>query len=1401
MAFEKYRYYFDIDPEYFPQINADIINNEPGIWKKFYPHDTFVKLIKDTISVISRRDKVSVWVEGAYGTGKSHAVLTLKKLLDASDEEVCEYFNRFPEQLSNDLLNQFQQLKIDEKRILTVHRYGSSSIKDDNDLVFAIQESTIQALVDNGIDAMGESALKNSTIKWLSDSHNKDYFNGLINKEYAEAFSGDNVEAIIKKLNQYEGEALSILMRKIMKVGKERRIIALSLDVDDLVEWIKLVIEENKLKAIVFIWDEFTEYFRNNMRALTGFQKLTDLSGSYSFYFIIVTHNVTHIFPESDKDFKKILDRFVNPICKIELPENTAFHLMGSAMEKNKDTVIYDEWEETVDDLYSRTMESRELIKKKAHITDNELKNILPIHPYAALLLKHISSAFDSNQRSMFDFIKNDRGDEIKGFQWFINNYSPDDDNPFLTVDLLWDFFYEKGKKFLSHEIRLILDSYERSSNNLAIDEQRVLKVVLLLQAISQKVGGDVELFIPNEKNINNVFEGSDLDIGAPSRIAEKLVRDKILYKKPLGGGKFQFSALINVGDSAAIEKFKVEIEKRNTSSLIQMGELSSAISLSGALKLRYEVRCVASNDFRSTINQLRNQEADMGNKITSVITFAKDDIESVTISKRISEAISDGSYNIVFIDASITPLGNDLYEQYVDSMANAMYQRGKDNAQANQYENNAKEVLKKWKNNIVNGEFIVYTLDNPDGTRVATIDQLYDELAEINRSQYSKGLETGKPVMDTMWIANSLASGVECGAKESTTGQYRSGNPLTKLENYIGEQAWEVEKYWIKNPHLHVSNIKKYVEDIIAESFKNEGRISIAKIYDNLKVAPYGFMPCNLTAFVLGFVLKEYTDDTYTWSDGLTNDVLTISKLKEMVSEIIKLQNTPNPRYKDKYIVVMTKENKAFIEASSKVFNISKTLCTSVEQTRERIRQKMKGLSFPLWCLKDVVDKETFKSDKVKMKELIDCFSGIANNSNYGIEKTDSDLAFAIGKLCLENKGIDDELKTIVTKEKCTEGMDLYLHSYDGGNLIALATEIGDGGQYINQVRKKFDADEANWLWNIETANKKIEEVILEYKIVVESNKIIRKNVSFENTIIEWCDRCDNIKISYQYAKNSWGDLSDLMEMLFNIKRTATLPDSNRESFLQLLIVHGESFKLFYNNQVKLFGEVCNFFLEQYHFSDEDIIEIYSFIPTGQFIQDKVNYQNTVKGVIEKFLKDSKEKQLKDLWKEKTNTNSPKEWSMKYKMPILCMIPHKELRNATETFNTINRKYPEATAIEKAIEYLERANFFDVLESHEYRENAFKKGVIKDYEVILTDIEKVKEYLERVITDSPYDWFSSPLVDKKLREMAEVQYTQNGCAKALEKIENMDVDDVKRYLKDLIKDNMIVGIEIIKDN
>lgn len=156
-----------------------------------------------------------------------------------------------------------------------------------------------------------------------------------------------------------------------------------------------------------------------------------------------------------------------------------------------------------------------------------------------------------------------------------------------------------------------------------------------------------------------------------------------------------------------------------------------------------------------------------------------------------------------------------------------------------------------------------------------------------------------------------------------------------------------------------------------------------------------------------------------------------------------------------------------------------------------------------------DYYTKEELKTDVAVLEEIIDSFCGIANSNNMGASKSDSDIAMTIGKLAKDNPDAADDLKKLLSKEKCTQGMTAYLRDFEDGLLISLAEQVGDGGQYINVLRKKFDADAANWVWNVETAQQKIREVILEYTIIVESNKVISKSISFEATIREWCDKC----------------------------------------------------------------------------------------------------------------------------------------------------------------------------------------------------------------------------------------------------------------------------------------------------
>lgn len=1386
---ELYRDYFDIDPEFFPAVNASVIEQHPNLWEKFYPHETFVKLMRDLISCISRLQKLSVWVEGEYGTGKSHAVLTIKKLLEADDETTKAYFDRFPEQLGNDLYLKLYSLKHAGK-ILVVHRYASSDITSETDLLFDVQDSIVAALREKGY-AEGDGALRSAAIQWLSDPDNKAYFNGLMKGAYAATFGGDDVDALVKKLQTFEGLPLSEIMTKVMKVANERGIRVLTLTKEVLQDWIRAVIKDNDLYGIVFIWDEFTDFFKNNRTRLSGLQALVEMSEGDYFYLIPVTHNVANLFPAKDKDWNVISHRFVLPFCNIELPDNMAFRLMGKALEKKQDTHLIDEWKETTDELYERTRDARALVKKQAKIQDQELRDVLPLHPYAALLLKNMASYYAGDVRSMFDFLKNDTGDEIRGFKWFIDSYGPADDNPLLTVDLLWDFFYEKGKELLDKDVRKVLDSFSRS-RNLIGDEPRILKAILLMQAIYEKTGSQVEALAPSAKNIEYAFMGSDLDDGQPTKIAESLVRKKILYKTP---GSNLYSALLSADDDIPVVDVKF-------SSLISEGEMQTVIAPKGALKLRYDFTLVSdASRLEAQLKGIVNQGND--NKIHAVVAYAKSGLDAYELSKAISTFAHDERFrSIVFVDATLTPLGDDRFEQITDSKSKYEYWLKKQGDMAGQYSKNVSEVLKDWRKSVEKGEFIIYWEDAITGKRVPTLEALYTELSSVNRKRYPDGLETfATNATDTMWQSNQLKNGVGLGA-----GSGKTLSQFSCVPKDLGE-AWTTAKYWEAFPLLTISKIKKAVDDMIEEAFKTGDRISIREIYELLYEAPYGFMACNQTAFILGFVLREYADGTFSASDGIKSDKLDIEKLQNIVSEYISERITPSMRYKDKYIVKMTEEIKSFVTASATIFgrpvNVSR-----MEDIRDTIvRPAMHALPFPMWCLKYLQkDGVSFKNSVDNVYQLIDLYTAFANSGSTD-GRSDNDIATDIGRLCIRHPGLSDDLHGLMTDQQVREGMQSYLDQFEDGILPRLGEQIGDGGQYITRLQKRFAAvDAANWVWFKESADQQIRMLILEYKIVVASNEVILHTNSFQNCIEEWCNVCKNIKTSYLYAKNYWDDLGPFMELLYGIKKTGELQESRREQFLQLVTDKGAAFKTFYNHQESIFANACSYILQG--LDNEAISEIYKQLPGNDlFTAEKSYYQQRVQETVKTWNESQEGAKLTKAWRDATKTDSPRAWSQVYLMPVLCMVddPNEEIA-AKDTFDTINavvkKKKVDGHSIEDAMKFIQsHAVLLQKLNDQAVRDDAFRKRVIGRYDVLLSNLEEVKQELSHSLLEHPYDWYHLTSLENTLRKKAEFVYNGSGYEMAVQKIDSMDIADVKRYLKELIEKNMTVGIEIIREN
>lgn len=135
----KYCDYFEIDEAYFPCIDESAINSGAP-WDTTYPHETFITLLKDIELMLGGNTNRSIWIHGAYGTGKSQCAYTVKKILEEPEDVVRTYWNKYDALRKNNALLE-KIIGHKERGIVTAYRYASGNITTPQQLFFAVQES------------------------------------------------------------------------------------------------------------------------------------------------------------------------------------------------------------------------------------------------------------------------------------------------------------------------------------------------------------------------------------------------------------------------------------------------------------------------------------------------------------------------------------------------------------------------------------------------------------------------------------------------------------------------------------------------------------------------------------------------------------------------------------------------------------------------------------------------------------------------------------------------------------------------------------------------------------------------------------------------------------------------------------------------------------------------------------------------------------------------------------------------------------------------------------------------------------------------------------------------------------------------------------------------------------
>lgn len=1379
----KYCEYFDVNEKYFPCIDESAINSGAA-WDTTYPHQTFIDLLNRTEKMLSGNTNRSIWIHGAYGTGKSQCAYTLKKLLEVPEAEVRNYWNKFEPLKKNPVLLE-KLIGHKAQGIVTAYRYASGSISTPQQLFFAVQESIKKALDVHEVSYKGENSLKESVISWLEDPIHNQFIDALLQKpKWMSTFSQSSADEIINTLKK--SSDVSSLMDDIFSLAAEEGITALNLSADSLRKWIIDIIDKNNIK-LVLIWDEFSDYFRQNSTSLGEFQKIVSICQEKPFYFVIVTHPLSSLAKEYDSSDKTnpwsvVQQRFDK--VEITLPDNIAFELIGHAFSVKPAAKA--NWKQMTEDLNSDVTNARKAVIKAANINDqNVMRDILPIHPIAALVLKNIASAFQSNQRSMFDFIKTPKDMDVNAFQWFIQNTSPLSDRPFLTVDMLWDFFYEKGKDYLSSDIRLILDTFQQQAQ-LYDKEKIVLKTVLIMQSIDQRLGGALPILKPTDQNLSYAFEGDTGELeNSCKSIAKALVNKGILIENPIANGKKVYSAAVLAGDGAKIEAFKKEIREKQgtTAKLVSEGAaVATALSLPPALKLRYALELdsgklpvVTMSYFKKVMDVLKSKDVDW--HFYAVLALAKTDEEAQSFRTLIKKTIADPVYkNIAVIDALSTPLGLEAFEQYVDYSAMSMYYSGNNGQQSKENAKKAKDVLERdWKDRIHDGQFIVFTYANQDGEKAAGAGAVHTIMQTIvlkrfkHVQDFTKGLSetqlkltTPKPVakygMGVMEI-----KGLISGCEKSVLGKFWSKKEYWKDEELAGE---------------HIVIIKKSVDKMIDDAFKSSGKISIGEIYDYLETT-YGFSVCNLSAFITGFLLKEYSSEPYRSMDAEGHrDSMTPDKLSEMIGNYIG----KNP--KATYIVNLTPEEKAFYELTENAWNITANTCSSPQQAGTLVLAKMRDLSYPVWCLEDMDNAGVFDLVKLYIK-LVQSKGDKAH-----------DVANEIGKIAIQRPSSAQNLKALLTLDNCKKGMHIFLERFENGKLLNVAKEINAEDSVLSDIKKLFDV-QYSALWIGSTGEDEIRKLITEYEVVKSTNIFLNVTVrSKEAAFKAWRETLKFIGFSCESIRAKKPALDKFFYNLLRIANYEDMLPDNMKSFLDEMTNHNAEIRDVLGNTLAVFIDIYAPYLEG--FTDTECEEIKNSITSEMFTISSTASNAIVKKAAEDYRKNQVKSQLYKLWSDKSGgSKNPRVWSEKYRTPILCCVNASLYAEAKKAFATLNSSTQSEADIKEALAFIKEADFFDEIASADYRDKCFAKRIIGDYTSLISDIDAVRDTLESTGI-SAYEWNDNPTIMSKVSSMAAAEYNAGGSDKVVDIIEGMNDAELKKWLTDIVRKDMGLGVKII---
>lgn len=958
----------------------NIKTEEGNEWKNFIPNEQFNEILQKVIGSVSNKvvdEHRSFWLEGTYGTGKSHAAAVIKHLLCDPISDIEDYIKDEYGADKYAIIRESLYAVREKTRLFPVTMYGHCSIAHKDDLSLQIQSHVCQALDNAGIHITVKTDFDN----YVSNiEKNPIIWDTIIGNDLELQSYAPDRRKLIKDLSTGDSALLTLVKNALRKSGFHVR-----LEQENLCTWFFEVQNElaakTNYKGILLMWDEFTDVMLSDLgpSLLVDLQELADatMNTTNNSYFFHIAH------PSALDNLKaeertKTTGRY--HYMHYNMEPVSAFKIMSRKFvhEQDSNNPAYALYHEMTDKYFAQM---REVYEKYAATSNNpletlnDLKLLFPVHPATANMATYYAREVGSSSRSVFEFL----GDN-KAIREFLDNEDYFAKGHMITSDYLWDFVLDEfNKKTVKYGVVTErFNSYKLHVGKKGDSYLAVFKSILLLNAFNNLAAN--ETVTPSEENIRNMYVGTPVDEEMDD-ILNWINTEGVVQRSPQGIYEIRFSAL----DTKEIEDIKASLlngEYKFTSQLLKFSDTASK-EFEKKLKMvnrpyAFEFFSEDSNEY-TLLNKIENgRKSAETYELYLALMMARNNAELTTLKDIASKAMNDERFkNVAFLvfDTMIEPLE---YDRFIEYQANAVCSNKHGYAeQTKSHTDNAKAIIADWMKNINSGTCTVYLQGDSTSISARTLPNVIN--SSIAPRVFSSGPESLEILRlkapSTCWVKQFSNKSADTVLSFNTKDEIvtRCIGPAKHipllLQDSVDDNLQFKQDIDQKHP-LYI--VFKFVKSKIDHSDK-QNVFNFAEKFKELTMAPYGLFKSHAGYGMLAFALRPYVDKVF----DTTGKPINAQRMQELIDDTFKIWDGASSNTHKVDVKFETKEEGSIAKGLISMFQLGKLKdykdVTSLTDARWALRNGYcPQAGYPLWAIK-YCDKVQALNCKDKICKLTD--------------------------------------------------------------------------------------------------------------------------------------------------------------------------------------------------------------------------------------------------------------------------------------------------------------------------------------------------------------------------------------------------------------------------------------------